>query len=132
MNAILDQFANFTYDEKYKAFTEKFNYLDDAHAARRVIEKTIKTDLGPAFRFYKWVIHTKNVIRKSFRDGYIAFSGMLRCMDFAVQQTVNFCILTKTSIRGSVVSLLEMVRACVFRISKDSKKTARLRLAAIL
>lgn len=80
VKAVLDQFANFTYDEKYKAFTEKFNYLDDAHAARRVIEKTIKTDLGPAFRFYKWVIHTKNVIRKGFRDGYIAFSGMLRCM----------------------------------------------------
>lgn len=80
VRAIRDQFAGFTYDEKYKAFTEKFNYLDDAHAARRVVEATVKTDLGAAFRFYKWVIHTKNVIRKSIRDGYIAFSGMLRCM----------------------------------------------------
>lgn len=80
VKAIKDQFANFVYDGKYRAFTEKFNYLDDAHGAKRVIEATIKTKMGPAFRFYKWVIHTKNVIRKAFRDGYIAFSGMLRCM----------------------------------------------------
>lgn len=31
--------STFEYDEKYKAFNEKFNPLDDGHAAERVIEK---------------------------------------------------------------------------------------------
>ena len=85
-DAILDQFAHFEYDDKYKAFTAKFNSLDDGNAAKRVIEATIRTELGPAFRFYKWLIHTKNVIRKGFRDGYIAFSGMMRCLGLCVSE----------------------------------------------
>ncbi len=85
-DAILDQFAHFKYDDKYKAFTAKFNSLDDGNAAKRVIEATIRTELGPAFRFYKWLIHTKNVIRKGFRDGYIAFSGMMRCLGLCVSE----------------------------------------------
>ena len=32
----------FSYDEKYKKFNEKFNYLDDGNASRRVIETIIK------------------------------------------------------------------------------------------
>lgn len=32
----------FVYSEKYKNFNEKFNYLDDGNAAKRVIEKIIK------------------------------------------------------------------------------------------
>lgn len=31
--------GGFQYDDKYKAFNEKYNYLDDGNAARRVIEK---------------------------------------------------------------------------------------------
>ena len=85
-DAMLDQFAHFEYDDKYKAFTAKFNSLDDGNAAKRVIEATIRTELGPAFRFYKWLIHTKNVIRKGFRDGYIAFSGMMRCLGLCVSE----------------------------------------------
>ncbi len=84
--AIRDQFANFAYDETYQAFTAKFNSLDDGNAAKRVIEATISTELGPGFRFYKWLIHTRNVIRKAFRDGYIAFSGMMRCMGFCFSE----------------------------------------------
>jgi CDP-glycerol glycerophosphotransferase len=30
------------YDEKYKAFNDKFNYLDDANASKRVVETCIK------------------------------------------------------------------------------------------
>ena len=45
-----------------------------------------RSELGPAFRFYKWHIHTKNVIRKGFRDGYIAFSGMMRCLGLCVSE----------------------------------------------
>ena len=33
----------FKYDEKYKKFNEKFNYLDDGNASKRVIEEVIKT-----------------------------------------------------------------------------------------
>ena len=32
----------FKYDEKYKMFNEKFNYLDDGQAAKRVIEECIE------------------------------------------------------------------------------------------
>ena len=32
----------FTYDEKYKKFNAKFNYLDDGMASKRVVEKVIK------------------------------------------------------------------------------------------
>ena len=32
----------FKYDEKYKIFNEKFNYLDDGKASKRVVEKVIK------------------------------------------------------------------------------------------
>ena len=32
----------FTYDEKYKKFNEKFNYLDDGEASKRVVEEIIK------------------------------------------------------------------------------------------
>ena len=35
---------NFVYDEKYKKFNEKYNYLDDGHAADRVVEECIKVD----------------------------------------------------------------------------------------
>lgn len=32
---------NFVYDEKYKKFNEKYNYLDDGNASMRVVEKII-------------------------------------------------------------------------------------------
>ena len=32
----------FKYDEKYKKFNEKFNYLDDGEASKRVVETVIK------------------------------------------------------------------------------------------
>jgi len=35
----------FTYDEKYKKFNEKFNYLDDGMASKRVVEKVVKTQI---------------------------------------------------------------------------------------
>ena len=34
--------VKFEYDEKYKKFNDKFNYLDDGKASKRVIEKIIK------------------------------------------------------------------------------------------
>ena len=34
---------NFEYNEKYKKFNDKFNYLDDGQAAKRTVEKLIKT-----------------------------------------------------------------------------------------
>ena len=39
---IRNTMKNFNYDEKYKKFNEKFNYLDDGQASKRVIEKIIK------------------------------------------------------------------------------------------
>lgn len=33
---------DFQYDEKYKKFNEKFNYLDDGNASKRVVEEVIK------------------------------------------------------------------------------------------
>lgn len=33
---------NFIYDEKYKKFNEKYNYLDDGQASKRVIEECIR------------------------------------------------------------------------------------------
>ena len=33
---------NFIYDDKYKAFNKKYNYLDDGNASQRVVEKCIK------------------------------------------------------------------------------------------
>ena len=33
---------DFKYDEKYKKFNEKFNYLDDGNASKRVIENVVK------------------------------------------------------------------------------------------
>ena len=33
---------NFIYDEKYKKFNEKYNYLDDGNAAQRVVRKCIQ------------------------------------------------------------------------------------------
>jgi len=33
----------FTYDEKYKKFNEKYNYLDDGQATKRVVEECIKS-----------------------------------------------------------------------------------------
>lgn len=41
IDEIKRQTKNFTYDEKYKAFNQKFNYLDDGKASKRVIEKVI-------------------------------------------------------------------------------------------
>lgn len=32
----------FTYDEKYKKFNEKYNYLDDGQASKRIVEEVIK------------------------------------------------------------------------------------------
>ena len=37
--SIRDLSENFQVDEKYRAFNDKFNYLDDGNATRRVIEK---------------------------------------------------------------------------------------------
>lgn len=42
INAIKN-IKNFEYNEKYKKFNEKFNYLDDGQAAKRTVEKFIKT-----------------------------------------------------------------------------------------
>ena len=30
--------GDWSYDDKYKAFTEKYNYLDDAFASKRVVD----------------------------------------------------------------------------------------------
>ena len=38
----IDNTKEFIYDEKYRKFNEKFNYLDDGQAAKRVVEKLIK------------------------------------------------------------------------------------------
>ena len=35
----------FIYDEKYKKFNERFTYLDDGYAAKRVIDRCIKGEL---------------------------------------------------------------------------------------
>ena len=35
---------NFKYDEKYRKFNEKYNYLDDGKASKRVIEEVIKEE----------------------------------------------------------------------------------------
>ena len=42
IDEILRVTKEFTYDEKYKKFNETFNYLDDGHASKRVIEEVIK------------------------------------------------------------------------------------------
>ena len=34
--------TNFKYDEKYRKFNEKYNYLDDGNASKRVVEECIK------------------------------------------------------------------------------------------
>lgn len=34
--------GSFVYDEKYEAFNNKFNYLDDGHVSKRVIDKLFK------------------------------------------------------------------------------------------
>ena len=33
--------SKFEYDDKYKKFNKKFNYLDDGHTSKRVIEKIL-------------------------------------------------------------------------------------------
>ena len=38
---INELFTNFTYNDEYKKFNEKFNYLDDGNASRRVINKIL-------------------------------------------------------------------------------------------
>ena len=38
---ILSADKNFQYDEKYRKFNEKYNYLDDGHATDRVVEECI-------------------------------------------------------------------------------------------
>ena len=35
---------NWQIDEKYKAFNDKFNYLDDGHATERVVKKVFGID----------------------------------------------------------------------------------------
>ncbi len=42
INEIIRISKEFTYDEKYKKFNEKFNYLDDGEASKRVVEEIIK------------------------------------------------------------------------------------------
>lgn len=37
--------SDFKYDEKYKIFNEKYNYLDDGNASERVTEKIIKGEI---------------------------------------------------------------------------------------
>ncbi len=97
---IKNTLENFVYDEKYKKFNEKFNPLDDAESAKRVIDATINTKLGPAFRFYKWVIHTKNVIRKGIRDSYIALAGAFRCMGLCVTDNSKLLYSYKNKHKG--------------------------------
>lgn len=36
--------SDFKYDEKYKMFNEKYNYLDDGQAAKRVVEECIRIE----------------------------------------------------------------------------------------
>ena len=38
---ILDLDQNFSYDEKYKKFNQKYNYLDDGKASERVVKKIL-------------------------------------------------------------------------------------------
>ena len=42
INAIKSAQQNDTYNEKYKKFNAKFNYLDDGQAAKRVAEAVIE------------------------------------------------------------------------------------------
>ena len=42
INRIKSTPDDFEYDEKYKRFNDKFNYLDDGHASERVAKKLIK------------------------------------------------------------------------------------------
>lgn len=39
VNAIIELGNNFVFDEKYQAFNDKYNYLDDGNASKRVVEK---------------------------------------------------------------------------------------------
>lgn len=39
---IIEVDMNFSYDAKYKEFNEKYNYLDDGQASRRVVERILK------------------------------------------------------------------------------------------
>lgn len=38
---IKNKTTNFKYDEKYKKFSQKYNYLDDGNASRRVVERIL-------------------------------------------------------------------------------------------
>ena len=38
-DAVRDQAEHFVFDEKYRAFNEKFNALDDGHATERVLAR---------------------------------------------------------------------------------------------
>lgn len=42
--AIRDAVENFSFDEKYKSFNDKFNYLDDGKATQRFVERVFLTD----------------------------------------------------------------------------------------
>lgn len=42
---IKDITHDFKYDDKYKDFNEKYNYLDDGEASKRVVEKIIKGEI---------------------------------------------------------------------------------------
>lgn len=42
---IKNTMQNFQYDEKYKKFNEKFNYLDDGQASKRVVDEIIKNKI---------------------------------------------------------------------------------------
>ena len=44
VDEILRVDSGFIYDEKYKAFNETFNYLDDGNASMRVVKKLIKEE----------------------------------------------------------------------------------------
>ena len=41
---ILNLGENFKYDEKYKAFNDKYTYLDDGNASKRVLEVVLKKE----------------------------------------------------------------------------------------
>ena len=41
----IHKIKEFEYDEKYKRFNKKFNYLDDGQASKRVIEECIKWEI---------------------------------------------------------------------------------------
>jgi len=52
---IIKQTQTFSYNEKYKKFNEKYNYLDDGQATKRVVEECIR------FENKMWGQRNKNI-----------------------------------------------------------------------